>query len=136
MPIYKMEVEMNKKDKQRVITFARQAFKKFYNENYQFLSDDEYKPGKRTYRNLLSMNKMMEMYLDSQEDYIIKKDVIEKTGWRGSSSYVQHERIITNFDLSDTSWKDRDRAVLLLNDNGIKLRNRYKKYKDENPSVN
>lgn len=127
---------MNKKDKQRVITFARQAFKKFYNENYQFLSDDEYKPGKRTYRNLLSMNKMMEMYLDSQEDYIIKKDVIEKTGWRGSSSYVQHERIITNFDLSDTSWKDRDRAVLLLNDNGIKLRNRYKKYKDENPSVN
>lgn len=127
---------MNKKEKQRIIIFAKEAFRKFYSENFQFLSDDEYKPGKRTYRNLLSLNKMMQMYMDSQEDYIIKKDVIRKTGWKGSSSYVQHERIITNFDLSDTSWKDRDRAALLLNDNGIKLRNKYKKYKDENPTVN
>ena len=126
---------MNKKEKQRIMIFARQAFRKFYCDNYQFLSESEYKPGKRTYRNLLSLNKMMELYTISNEDYIIKKDAIVQTGWKGSSSYVQHERIITNFDLSDTSWRDRDRAVLLLNDNGVKLRNQYRKYKNENPTI-
>ena len=78
----------------------------------------------------------MELYLSTSEDYIVKKDAILKTGWKGSSSYVQHERIMTNFDLSDTSWKNRDRAVLLLNDNGIRLRKEYKKFKCDNPSVN
>ena len=75
---------MNKKEKQRIIIFAKEAFRKFYSENFQFLSDDEYKPGKRTYRNLLSLNKMMQMYMDSQEDYIIK------TGSGKNTAYIRN----------------------------------------------
>lgn len=126
---------MNKKDKERIITFAREGFRKFYLENQIFLTDKNYKPGKRTYRNLFSLNKMMKCYLDSGEDYIVKQDVIDKTGWDGPSSYVQHERVITNFGLSDTSWEERDRAVLLLNDEGKKLRDKYAKYVKENPRI-
>ena len=126
---------MNRKEKQQILTFAREAFHKFYDENYIFLSSNAYKPGKKTYRNLLSLNKMMDLYIRTAEDYIVKDDAIRITGWKGPSSYIQHERIITNFDLSDTSWEDRDRAVLLLNDKGLKLRKKYKKYKDENPQI-
>lgn len=126
---------MTKKEKQQVITFAREGFRKFYDENYRFLSERKFKPGKKTYRNLSSLNKMMEFYTQSSVDYIIQANVIVASGWNGPSSYVQHERVITNFDLSDTSWEDRTRPVLLLNENGKKLRNQYVKYKINNPSV-
>lgn len=127
---------MTKEEKRKILVFARQAFGKFYAENYCFLSEIEYKPGKKTYRNLTSLNKMMNLFSNETEDYLIKSNVISITRWNGSSSYVQHERIITNFGLSDTSWEDKTRAVLLLNDKGIKLRNKYKKYKQENPTIN
>ena len=126
---------MTKKEKQQVITFAREGFRKFYDENYRFLSERKFKPGKKTYRNLSSLNKMMEFYTQSSVDYIIQANVIAASGWNGPSSYVQHERVITNFDLSDTSWEDRTRPVLLLNENGKKLRDQYVKYKINNPSV-
>lgn len=126
---------MTNKEKKQILIFAREAFHRFYDENYLFLSDYMYKPGKKTYRNLLSLNKMMSLYLKTTDDYIVKADAINITGWKGASSYVQHERIITNFDLSDTSWKDRDRAVLLLNDKGIELRNKYQKFQENNPNI-
>ena len=50
---------MTKKEKQQVITFAREGFRKFYDENYRFLSERKFKPGKKTYRNLSSLNKIM-----------------------------------------------------------------------------
>lgn len=127
---------MNKKEREKVIIFAREGFRKFYFNNPTFLTDRNLKPGKRTYRNLLSLNKMMNFYAKSAEDFILKKDVIEKTGWTGPSSYVQHERIITNFGLSDTSWKDRKRSVLLLSDEGKKIRDKYREYSSINPDVN
>lgn len=126
---------MNKSEKARILLFAREGFTQFYNNNYIFLSNELYKPGKRTYRNLFSLNKMMAQYLATTEDYIRKVDVINNTGWGGSSSYVQHERIITNFGLSDTSWKDTSRPVLLLSEKGLNLRNKYKKYIEENPEI-
>ena len=126
---------MTKREKQQILVFAREAFRKFYDENYIFLSSDDYKPGKKTYRNLLSLNKMMDLYTRTSEDYIVKTEAIEITGWKGPSSYVQHERIITNFELSDTSWENRDRTVLLLSDKGLKLRNKYKKFKEDNPTI-
>lgn len=126
---------MTNKEKQKIVIFAREAFTKFYADNYKFLSEAKYKPGKKTYRNLTSLNKMMHLFSNTTEDYIIKANAILSTGWSGSSSYVQHERVITNFELSDTSWEDRDRAVLLLNDNGTKLRNKYRKFKLDNPTI-
>lgn len=126
---------MNKKDKKDILTFAACGFREFYANNHVFLSDKKYKPGKKTYRNLLSLNKFMNCYLHFGEDYIVKKEVIDFTGWDGSSSYVQHERIITNFELSDTNWQNSDRAVLLLSDAGKKLRDQYSVFLKENPGV-
>lgn len=126
---------MTKREKQQILVFAREAFRKFYDENHIFLSSNKYKPGKKTYRNLLSLNKMMDLYTRTSEDYIVKADAIRITGWKGSSSYVQHERIITNFELSDTLWETRNRTVLLLSNKGLKLRNKYKKYKEDNPTI-
>lgn len=126
---------MNNKEKRDILIFAQKSFRQFYADNYIFLSDSKYKPGKRTYRNLLSLNKFMKCYLYFGHDYVDKREVISYMGWPGSSSYVQHERIITNFGLSDTSWQDRDREVLLLNDDGKKLRDRYKKYCKDNPHI-
>ena len=128
---------MTKTDKKQTLLFAKNAFKKFYSDNYVFLSEREYKPGKRTYRNLLSLNKMMEEFLRvPAQDYVLKTDVMRNKGWNGPSSYVQHERIITNFDLSATLWNDRDRSVLVLNDEGLKLRKKYIDYVAKNPGVN
>lgn len=126
---------MDKRDKERILIFAKEGFKKFYDEHPQFLSKQEYKPGKKTYRNLLSLNKMMALFTETQEDYILKADVIDKTGWDGPSAYVQHERIITNFGLSDTSWRDITRPVLLLSEKGKLLRGKYLEYKEKDASV-
>ncbi len=119
---------MNKQEKQEILVFANRAFRQFYANNPLFLSDVRYKPGKRTYRNLLSLNKFMKCYLHFGHNYVEKSAVIEYMGWTGPSSYVQHERVITNFGLSDTSWQDRDREVLLLSDDGKKIRDQYAAY--------
>ena len=126
---------MNKQEKREILAFANKAFRQFYADNFVFLSDVKYKPGKRTYRNLLSLNKFMKCYLHFGHDYVEKSAVIAHMGWNGPSSYVQHERIITNFGLSDTSWQDRDREVLLLSDDGKKLRDQYAKYCKANPQI-
>lgn len=126
---------MNKKEKREILVFANRAFRQFYADNPLFLSDAKYKPGKRTYRNLLSLNKFMKCYLYFNRDYVEKSAVIKYMGWAGPSSYVQHERIITNFGLSDTSWQDRDREVLLLSDDGKKIRNQYAAYSAAHPEI-
>ena len=126
---------MTEREKKKILVFAREAFKKFYNENPKFLTNNDYKPGKRVYRNMLSLNKMMSFYTNTSDDYILKKDAIDEAGWSGPSSYVQHERIITNFGLSDTSWEDRTRPVLLLSDKGIEIRDKYREYKASHPGV-
>lgn len=127
---------MTEKKKKQILLFAKEGFKKFYSEHYVFLSERKYKPGKRTYRNLLSLNKMMDEFLKNPaDDYVKKSDVIKNKGWKGPSSYVQHERIITNFDLSETSWTARERSVLVLNDDGLKLRKKYADYKRNNPAI-
>ena len=127
---------MTEREKKKILVFAREAFKKFYNENPEFLTNNDYKPGKRVYRNMLSLNKMMSFYTNTTEDYIRKDDAIEEAGWSGPTSYVQHERIITNFGLSDTSWEDRTRPVLLLSDKGIQIRDKYREYKISHPEAN
>lgn len=126
---------MDRQEKQKILIFAREAFRKFYDENYSFLSERKYKPGKRTYRNLLSLNKMMKQYLGVDEDYISREVVINNTGWNGSSSYVQHERIITNFGLSDTSWEDNSRPILLLSEKGKRIKKQYQRFVENNPDV-
>ena len=38
---------MTEREKKKILVFAREAFKKFYNENPEFLTNNDYKPGKR-----------------------------------------------------------------------------------------
>lgn len=124
---------MDKSEKNKITVFAREGFRRFYAENHRFLEDSDFKPGKKMYRNMCALNKMMDCFLDTTEDYIVKADVKAIKGWNGPSTYAQQERIITNFGLSDTSWTDRDRSVLLLSEKGKMLRKKYKDYSTETP---
>lgn len=129
---------MNKAEKRKIKIFAREGFRKFYVENHHFLEDEDYLPGKKMYRNMSALNKMMYCYLEAEKagrDYIIKKEVKILRGWNGPSIYSQYERSITNFGLSDTSWSDRDRSVLLLSEKGKELRKKYKEFSKKNPAT-
>ena len=126
---------MNRAQKKKITIFAREGFRQFYADHHSFLEDEDYKPGKKMYRNMTALNKMMECFLDTSEDYIVKADVKAKKGWNGPSTYAQYERIITNFGLSDTSWTDRDRSVLLLSEKGKKLRTKYMEFVTSHPTV-
>ena len=46
------------------------------------------------------------------------------------------ERVITNFGLSDTLWNERNRSVLLLNEKGLKIKEKYVDFMEKNPSIN
>lgn len=130
---------MNKAEKRKIKIFAREGFRRFYAEKRQFLENEDYLPGKKMYRNMSALNKMMFCYLETENvgrDYIIKNEVKRLRGWNGPSTYSQYERSITNFGLSDTSWTDRDRSVLLLSEKGIELRKKYKKFTEKNPGIN
>lgn len=129
---------LNKAEKKKIVIFARDGFRRFYAVNHQFLEDMDYLPGKKMYRNMSALNKMMFCYLEAEalgRDYIDKAEVKANRGWNGPSTYSQYERSITNFGLSDTSWADRDRSALPLSDKGKKLRKKYRDFVDNNPSV-
>lgn len=129
---------LNRAEKKKIIVFARDGFRRFYAENHRFLEDKDYLPGKKMYRNMSALNKMMFCYLEAENagrDYIDKAEVKANRGWNGPSTYSQYERSITNFGLSDTSWADRDRSALPLSDKGKKLRKKYRDFADNNPTV-
>lgn len=129
---------MNTAKKKKIKIFAREGFRKFYTENHQFLEIKDYLPGKKMYRNMSALNKMMYCFLEAEQigrDYIVKSEIKEKRGWNGPSTYSQYERSITNFGLSDTSWTDRDRSVLLLSEKGKELRKKYKEFLIKHPKA-
>lgn len=129
---------MNRSEKKKIIIFARDGFRRFYAENHRFLEEKDYLPGKKMYRNMSALNKMMFCYLEAENagrDYVDKAEVKADRGWNGPSTYSQYERSITNFGLSDTSWADRDRSALPLSDKGKKLRKKYRNFVNNNPSV-
>lgn len=127
-----MEKKLNK---EIILKKYRYAFEKFYKENSYLLKNQDYKPGKKVYRNMTSINKIMNLFIESDKEYLDKDYIIEKYSWDGSSTYVQHERVITNFNLSEISWKERSRPCIILNSTGRKLLERYKEYLRNNSNV-
>jgi|GEM_PF-4553075 len=99
---------------------------KFYADNMYLLTESDYKPGKKCYRNLYSINKIMKDFVEQDKDILESEYIKKENGWNAPSAYVQHERIITNFGLSETSWKSTPRPNLGLNDKGIEIKNKYK----------
>ena len=98
---------------------------KFYNKNAFLMTDRDYKPGKKCYRNLYSINKIMKNFVEQDKNILESEYIKEKNGWNGPAAYVQHERIITNLGLAKTSWKDNSRPYLELNDKGIEIKKKY-----------
>lgn len=127
---------MNKEEKKKILAFAQEGFEIFYKKNEIFLKDRNYKPGKKVYRNMSALNKMMYCYIEEKKDYIEKEKIINRRKWDGPSTYSQFERVITNFGLSDTLWNERDRSVLLLNEKGLKIKEKYVDFMEKNPSIN
>ena len=127
---------MNKEEKKKILAFAQEGFEIFYKKNEIFLKDKNYKPGKKVYRNISALNKMMYCYIEEKKDYIEKEKIINRRKWDGPSTYSQFERVITNFGLSDTLWNERNRSVLLLNEKGLKIKEKYVNFMEKNPSIN
>lgn len=110
------------------IQMFKEKFEDFYRENPDFLRDERYKPGKKAYRNLSSFNKLMKLFIVEDVNQSNKRHIIEKLGLRGPSSYVQHERAYTNFDMTEEGWDGRLRENITLNDRGIRLKEKYCEY--------
>lgn len=127
---------MNKEEKKKILAFAQEGFEIFYKKNEIFLKDKNYKPGKKVYRDMSALNKMMYCYIEEKKDYIEKEKIINRRKWDGPSTYSQFERVITNFGLSDTLWNERNRSVLLLNEKGLKIKEKYVNFMEKNPSIN
>lgn len=99
---------------------------KFYSDNKYLLIDDDYKPGKKCYRNLYPINTLMKEFIETEKDILCADDIKKKFSWNGPSTYVQRERVITNFGLSKTDWHETSRPYLELNDKGKKVKELYK----------
>lgn len=108
------------------------SFSAFYTDNSYLLKDADYKPGKKAYRNMRSINKLMQLFVNEDRDSLSKEEIQNKMGWYGPSTYVQHERILTNFNFVKEDWKEKNRDRLTLNDKGISLRDKYKEYDSSN----
>ncbi|UZP04703.1 DUF3883 domain-containing protein [Clostridium botulinum] len=121
--------------KEDIINKAKLGFENFYYKNIYLLDSQDYRPGKKVYRNMSSINKIMNLFIESNKEYLDKQYIIREYSWEGSSTYVQHERVITNFNLSEIPWKERRRPCIILNYNGIKLLEKYKKYIKDKPNV-
>ncbi len=104
----------------------RMSMDNFYDIHRNFLTDNKFKPGKKPYRNMYSINALMALYMKRNSTSLSKRDIISETGWDGPSSYVQQERILTNFDLSAEGWDDAHRDRLSLNAAGQDLLDDYK----------
>ena len=105
-------------------TEIKNKFAQFYTKNRKFLEKGEYKPGKRLYRNMSSINKIMRLFIDKDTDTLTKDTIINELGWLGSSSYIQHARIFDNFELVEEHWSNRA-ETLTLNENGKALKRKY-----------
>lgn len=119
------EINVSNNDRQISKGKILKRLDKFYNDNMFLLIDDDYKPGKKCYRNLYSINKIMKNFIEQDKDILESAYIKKENGWPGSSTYVQHERIITNFGLSITSWHDNSRPYLELNDKGKEIKHKY-----------
>ncbi|MDK2934973.1 MAG: 5-methylcytosine-specific restriction enzyme [Clostridiales bacterium] len=128
MEISELEDQSSDEANEIDISMIKNRFATFYANNPSFLNNGDYKPGKKTYRNLSSLNKLMKLFVDENVNSMTKNQIIHITGWKGPSSYVQHERVLTNFDLVKEDWQDKHRDQLTLNKNGQALKEKYQNY--------
>lgn len=119
------ESKDNETDGSKSITGILMKLNKFYNDNMYLLTESDYKPGKKCYRNLYPINRIIKNFIKENKNILESEFIKRENGWNGPSTYVQHERIITNFGLSETSWQDGSRLNLELNDKGIEIKNKY-----------
>lgn len=104
------------------------AFEKFFgydkelNEcDSKFLNDREYKPGKTCYRNMSALNKFMAIMIE-KDDVIISR---EEWPDKGSSTFAQYSRAVTNFDLGVEEKLQGNKKSVRLNQEGIKIKEEY-----------
>lgn len=110
------------------LQIANKAFEKFFeydkdeNESKsKFLNDREYKPGKTCYRNMSALNKFMAIMIE-KDDVIISR---EEWPDKGSSTFAQYSRAVTNFDLGVEEKLQGNKKSVRLNQEGIKIKEEY-----------
>lgn len=117
------ELERKEKEREIKIELGKEFFESYYNRNSFLLTEDKFKPGKKTYRNLTSLNKLIKYSIDIGSDTLLKSNIKAHFGWQGPSTYVQHIRVLTNFGLTDGIDKDQQ---ITLNQKGKELKEKYR----------
>jgi len=106
-------------------------FDVFYRNNPRFLEENEFKPGKKPYRNLYAIPAVMKFFISENKDTLSKQKIIELSGWTGPSSYIQRARGLTNFELTEGDAQQSEE--LTLNTNGKKIKELFhQQYPDGN----
>lgn len=111
------------------LQIANKAFEKFFeydkdeNESKsKFLNDREYKPGKTCYRNMSALNKFMAIMIEKDDISISREQWPDK----GSSTFAQYSRAVTNFDLGVEEKLQGNKKGVRLNQEGIRIKEEYK----------
>lgn len=109
---------------------ANKAFEDFFEydevKKYSrsiFLNDREYKPGKTCYRNMTALNKFFRIMINKGCTSISREEWPDK----GSSTFAQYSRSVTNFDLGYEEKLQGNKKCVTLNDEGIKIKEEYEK---------
>lgn len=111
------------------LQIANKAFEKFFeydkaeNESKsKFLNDREYKPGKTCYRNMSALNKFMAIMIEKDDISISREQWPDK----GSSTFAQYSRAVTNFDLGVEEKLQGNKKGVRLNQEGVRIKEEYK----------
>ncbi|MGO0901737.1 AAA family ATPase [Clostridioides difficile] len=121
------------------LQIANKAFEKFFeydkveNESKsKFLNDREYKPGKTCYRNMSALNKFMAIMIEKDDISISREQWPDK----GSSTFAQYSRAVTNFDLGVEEKLQGNKKGVRLNQEGIRIKEEYKNLINLNEGIN
>lgn len=111
------------------LQIANKAFEKFFeydkesNESKsKFLNERDYKPGKTCYRNMSALNKFMAIMIENDDVSISREQWPDK----GSSTFAQYSRSVTNFDLGVEEKLQGNKKGVRLNQEGIRIKEEYK----------
>lgn len=121
------------------LQIANKAFEKFFEYDKEakeskskFLNDRDYKPGKTCYRNMSALNKFMGIMIENDDVSISREQWPDK----GSSTFAQYSRAVTNFDLGVEEKLQGNKKGVRLNQEGIRIKEEYRNLINLNENIN
>ena len=119
--------ETNETNDKLDLQLINKAFESFFGYDKEkkscdskFLNESLYKPGKTCYRNMSAINKFMSILIEKDCNSINRDEFPLK----GSSSFAQYSRSVTNFDMATEDIQEGVKVVT-LNEKGEEIKQKY-----------